>query len=222
MERVLNLPQITQRTDEWYNARKNLLTASEVSSVLNISPFQSAKKLMQKKVNNIDESKLQGNYMLYYGSKNEDIAIDLFKELYNLEVHNVGLLKHEKYHWLGGSPDGVTSDDCLIEVKCPLKKKITHTVHDYYYSQIQVCLEIANIDTCYYIQYKPCSIFENGVFDVKKVQRNQTWFDENIVLFEKFWNNVLESRKNPTLHEETKRTGKCIQNQLCLINSNIC
>ena len=76
--------------------------------------------------------------MLDYGSKNEDIAINLFKSLYNLEVHNVGLLIHEKYKWLGGSPDGITSDDSLIEVKCPLKKKICHTVHDYYYCQTTI------------------------------------------------------------------------------------
>ena len=220
MERVLKLPQIPQRTEEWYDARKNLLTASEVSSVLNISPFQSAKKLLQKKISKFDESSSKKNYMLDYGSKNEDVAIDLFKSLYNLEVHNVGLLIHENYQWLGGSPDGVTSDDALIEVKCPLKKKITHTVHDYYYSQIQVCLEIANIDKCYYIQYKPSSVYENGIFDVKLVQRNKTWFNENVVLFEEFWNNVLES--SPVLHEETKQTRKCIQNTTCLIDPNIC
>jgi len=222
MERVLKLPQIPQRTEEWYNVRKNLLTASEVSSVLNISPFQSAKKLLKKKITSVDESALKSNYMLDYGSKNEDIAIDLFKSIYNLEVHNVGLLIHEKYKWLGGSPDGVTSDNALIEVKCPLKKKISHTVHDYYYSQIQVCLEIANIETCYYIQYKPSSIFENGVLDIIQVNRNETWFNENVLLFEKFWNNVLESRNNPILPDKIKQVHHVIQNQMCLIDPNIC
>lgn len=224
MERILKLPQIQQRTQEWYEKRQNLLTASEIASVLSISPFQSKKKLMQKKIHKLNEQK--NNPLLYHGNKFEQTAIDLFKTTYCIDVHEVGLVVHDAFDWLGGSPDGVTSDDCLIEIKCPLKKKITHDVPKYYYTQIQLCLEICKVDYCYFVQYKPCSIYENGILDVIKVKRDPMWFEKNLPIFQEFWNSVLLERSKNT--SETFNSNKKIQHVqvrneeiVCLIDPNV-
>jgi hypothetical protein len=39
------------------------------------------------------------------------------------KVHELGLIPHEKYPWLGGSPDGLTESNCLVEIKCPMMKE---------------------------------------------------------------------------------------------------
>ena len=37
--------------------------------------------------------------------------------MYNKKVHKCGLFISEEHLWLGGSPDGITDDDMLLECK---------------------------------------------------------------------------------------------------------
>ena len=204
VEHVKSLHQIEQRTPEWYSVRKNLLTASDASSALNQNPYQSAKQLLQKKV--FDDNVFTGNFATLHGQKYEDEARLLFGSLYKLDTWDVGLFVHNEYKWLGGSPDGIASDGSLLEIKCPIKREIKHTIPSYYYPQVQVCMEVLNIDKCYFIQYKPGNLYQDFILDVIEVPRSKQWFADNFSLLKGFWDSVLMHRANPeTLQKPQKR-----------------
>ncbi len=43
MNRLLNLKQVTQRTTEWYNLRNKIITATDVSTILECNKFETKK-----------------------------------------------------------------------------------------------------------------------------------------------------------------------------------
>ena len=94
----------------------------------------------------------------------KDEAIKFYEVLMGKTNHNFGLigyedlnpLRHyidERYHFLGGSPDGIALDNkgiekpIMIEVKCPFRRKIVHgKIPEHYYAQLQLNLAICNLD----------------------------------------------------------------------------
>ena len=194
VKNILNQTQIEQRSDEWYNIRKNMLTASDVAAALGVNKYQSQNSLIKKKIST--ESSNNSSKATEHGNKYEDEARLLFSNRYNLETWEVGLFQHKKIKWLGGSPDGIASDGNLIEIKCPVTREINHEIPEYYYPQVQICLEILDRPACYFIQYKPMNSFQNGIMDIKIIHRSKEWFRNNFSTLSLFWKKVLYCRSN--------------------------
>jgi hypothetical protein len=77
--------------------------------------------------------------------------------------------------WLKGSPDGVTTDGILIEIKCPRKIMPGH-IREYYYPQVQLLMELSNTEMCHYIQYVPqTSRLWKAQMDILEVKRDREW-----------------------------------------------
>lgn len=189
------MAQTEQRTNEWYHLRHNMITASDVATALGVNKYQSVNSLIKKKIT--AETKISGgSYATEHGNKYEDEARLLFSERFKLETWEIGLFQHPEISWLGGSPDGIASDGNLIEIKCPVTREIVHEIPSHYYPQVQICMEILDRPACYFIQYKPCNYFQNGILDVQIIHRNKEWFKENLVILEKFWNKVLFMREH--------------------------
>ena len=123
VKELLKIPQYEQRTPEWYKQRENAITASDIPTVLGENNYKSPTSLLIDKCNG-NPKPFVGNEATKWGNHYEDIAIEKYSELYNKEVLSFGLLLHRDYTWLGGSPDGITKDGILLEVKCPIKRKI--------------------------------------------------------------------------------------------------
>jgi putative phage-type endonuclease len=221
VKHVQQLDQIIQRTPEWYSARQNMLTASDVATVIGNNPYEKYNSLVERK--SYGTNTFFGNMATAHGQKHEDAARLLFGRLYGLETWEVGLFRHPKIKWLGGSPDGIASDGSLIEIKCPLKREIKHEIPIYYYPQVQLCMEILDIPQCYFIQYYPESMVRDGLIDILCVKRSKDWFEEKLPIMQKFWDTVQYNRLHPELYEEKpKRTRqpKPEISQDCLIVSD--
>ena len=218
---VQSLDQITQRTPEWYAARQNMLTASDVATVIVTNPYEKYHALVERK--SYGTNTFFGNAATLHGQKHEDTARLLFGSLYGLETWEVGLFRHPVHKWLGGSPDGIASDGSLIEIKCPLKRAIKHEIPKYYYPQVQLCMEVLDIPQCYFIQYYPETMVQDGLLDVVVIKRSKEWFDESFPLMEKFWQTVLYNRTHPETRVEKpkrSRTVKLVPEAECLIVSD--
>jgi len=188
-----------QRTEEWFALRETMLTASDVATSIGISPFSSPKQLLINKRKPSRETRFETD-ATRHGTAYEDEAIERFCKETGHKVHPVGIFVHPEYRWLGGSPDGITESCELIEVKCPFKRKIEHHVPVYYYPQVQICMEILNVEACYFIQYKPIMApGDHEILDIIKVDRNKQWFAEYLPVMKKFWNDVLTYRLDLTL-----------------------
>ena len=149
---LLEATYFEQRSQEWLDLRENMLTASDAASALGANPYEKPEKLLMKKCG---AHKWSGNAATAHGTLLEPIARDLYDERYNKKSHEIGLVQHPKYPFLGGSPDGITEDGLLIEIKCPLSRKIEAKVPKHYVAQIQLLLEILDLEQCDFIQYRP-------------------------------------------------------------------
>jgi hypothetical protein len=124
------------------------------------------------------------------------------------EVLSFGLLIHPEYSWLGGSPDGITTDGILLEVKCPLRRKIIHgEVPHHYLSQVLLNLEICDLELAHFIEFVPGNSDDEFEMNIVEVHRDREWFKENFIKMKEFWDSVVDSRKNG-IKEPVKKKKK--------------
>ena len=140
----LKLPD--QRTKEWYEMRKNKLTASALGSAIGHCHFQSRDELILSK---IEENPFEPNPITEWGVKYEEVAIMFYEELYKVKVLDFGLIPHPEFEAFGASPDGICDDTGndeylgrMVEIKCPPKRKFTKTVPPHYLMQVKGQLEV--------------------------------------------------------------------------------
>lgn len=180
-----------QRSDNWYKLRNTMLTASDVATAIGDNPFEKPAKLLLKKVVP-SLNTFKGNDATAHGQKYEPEARDLYCEKYNEVATEIGLVQHRVHKWLGGSPDGITNSGKLIEIKCPLSRKIKAECPKYYLPQIQILLDVLDLEECDFIQYRP----EPLEFVVVKVKRDREWFAEKLPIMKAFWDQVLYAREH--------------------------
>lgn len=181
-----------QRSEAWLQLREGMLTASDIATALGVNRYETPEKLLMKKVLKL---KWAGNAATQHGTLLEPIARDLYDARYGKKSHEIGLVQHPVHKWLGGSPDGVTEDGMLIEIKCPLTRKIESKVPVHYMPQIQLLLEILDLEECDFIQYRPEGE-KPEEFNVVRVKRSREWFAESLPVLEAFWERVQAAKRN--------------------------
>ena len=200
---LLKIPQYEQRSAEWFAQRADKLTSSDVDTVLKKNKYQTPLDILFKKCGMGPE--FEGNEATRHGAKYENEAIEHYCRLYNKETVSFGLLPHPTISWLGGSPDDITLDGIVVEVKCPLYRNIEiGTIPEHYISQIKMNMEICNLDKAVFIEYKPsCVTKKDMILNVVHLDRDPEWFNSVYKDLEDFWNQVLYYRQNGiNLHEK--------------------
>ena len=184
-----------QRSEEWLALRGKMLTASDAATAIGVNSYEKPDELILKKCG---YNKFTGNEATEHGNKYENVARDIYCEKYGEVAHEIGLHPHPLYNWLGGSPDGITESGKLLEIKCPLRRKITDEVPVHYMPQLQLLMEILNLEECDFIQYKPEEVTwpNPPEFLVTNVKRDREWFAAQLPVMESFWNKVLWHRTN--------------------------
>lgn len=177
-----NLEAPAQRSAEWFSARNTAINASEIAACLkkteeicqdyiqqfNIENFKIDNKccshfdtkedfIINKCRAFFGEQVFVDTIFTLHGKKYEDIATRLYRKLFNKKILQYGSLQHSRLKWLRASPDGITSDGIMLEIKCPFKRKINNIVPFHYYLQIMTQLETCNLDECDYFE---CEISE--------------------------------------------------------------
>lgn len=194
--KLLSIPQYEQRSDEWFKQRENKLTSSDVDSVLGNNKYSSYDEVLFKKCG--IRKPFVGNEATRHGQKYEDEAIELYCKKYNKKTFNFGLLPHPKIDFLAGSPDDITYDGIVIEVKCPLRRKIVlGEIPIHYQAQIRMNMEICSLKKGVFIEYKPAIMCDDGkcILNIVHFERDPLWIQNVYPTLEKFWNEVLHYRK---------------------------
>lgn len=189
---LLKRPQWTQRTQEWYDIRRTLLTASDVASALDIKPYPSyrgspRRDLLRRKLENRPFS----NMFTLHGQKYEDEARDLTAQVLGEEILEFGLLVHPHHTWLAASPDGITKSGKCIEIKCPLRRAIIPGhVPEHYMPQIQVQMAVCDLDSTIFVQYRPAP---QKILDIVVVERDRLWFNANVPRMKTFFDEYMSA-----------------------------
>lgn len=159
-----NKPQPVQRSKEWYELRANMFTASsDIANILGKGYEKGPavyKHLMLKK-NGHDLKGFKGNEATRWGQKYEEIICMVYSKRNNTKVEEFGLIQHDKYPFIGASPDGIgvegKNTGIMLEIKCPYRRIITGIPKDYYLVQMLTQLEVCDLDFCDFCE---CTINE--------------------------------------------------------------
>jgi len=184
----------TQRSPEWFKQRKGRITASAVGAIMGLAPYQKRKDVMRRMVREYHglESEFKGNSATEWGTFNEDGALVEFEMELNLSVIPAPFVVSNKHDWLGASPDGYTSDGCIIEIKCPYGlrdgegefKSINDQEH--YYAQIQLQLLCTDKEKCYFFQWCPSGtkleiVERSSEYIARMVRECATFYEEYLI-----------------------------------------
>lgn len=197
---LLAREQFVQRTPEWFAVRRDLLTASDAASALDVKPYASYRgssraELLRRKAG---PEVPMNNIFMAHGVRYEDEARAWAMDAMGERAYDVGLVRHATLPWLAASPDGVTSGGRLVEIKCPLKRRIEPGhVPAHYWPQVQVQMECCDVDSTLFVQYKPPGLQADGraLLDIVVVERDRAWFEANQEALHACWAEFMELRR---------------------------
>jgi len=196
VERLIKNNYDAQKSDAWLALRNTMLTASDAATAIGDNPYETPTKLILKKCGYYP---FNGNEATRHGEKYEDEARDIYCEKYGEVSHEIGLVQHPKYPWLGGSPDGICESGKLIEIKCPMRRAITKgEIPHHYMAQIQLLMDIMELEECDFIEYKPHDLMwpQPAEFQVVNIKRDRKWFEEKMPIMKEVWDKVLWHREH--------------------------
>jgi putative phage-type endonuclease len=150
VEHLMKLPQPVQRSEEWYLFRNDLVTASNWGSILAMNPYQKMEQVLLEKCG--DVSNFKGNSNMEWGQKYEPVACMIYEGRNQNKVIEFGCIRHPYIDYLGASPDGITRDGIMLEIKCPPKREITGIIPPYYWCQVQGQLEVCDLERCDFLE----------------------------------------------------------------------
>ena len=158
-------PQPSQRTKEWYEFRHNLITASnaykafESQLVKNQLIFEKCKPLIKDE--DIEKQQfVNTNSTLHWGQKYEPISVMIYEDMFKTKVGDFGCIKHDKYKFLGASPDGINIDPNnlrygrMLEIKNIVNREIDGIPKKEYWIQMQLQMEVCDLDECDFLETK--------------------------------------------------------------------
>ena len=170
VKQLMSIKSPVQRSPEWFSARKYKVTASSAASLLTKTEESCGSYVKeygledefdyngkccnhystfdQFKLDKAKQPEFKGNVATQHGVKFEQIATDIYMNIYNTTVIEFGLLAHPTLNWLAASPDGITCEGRMLEIKCPYRRKITHIPLLVYWQQCQLQLEVCDLDVC--------------------------------------------------------------------------
>lgn len=96
------------------------------------------------------------------GRDNESTARFIYSNYYKITVTQAGLVIPKFDVGIGAIPDGIVSNDRILEIKCPVRiypelygdeSTICSRIHKSHYDQMQGSMAIMNVKSCDYFVY---------------------------------------------------------------------
>ncbi len=192
---LLKIGYIKQRSKKWMESRTFKITASNVDTLLRNDGCKTKETLFKEKLGIC--SRFKGNIYTEHGILYEPIGIHRYQMLTRKIGLKFGLITHTKYGFIGGSPDLITLDGILVEMKCPYRrneKRINnlkrYVIPSQYMAQVQLLLEITGLEVAHYVEYYLPDKTNNEEIYIVEINRNKNWFIDNFSKMES-WNNRL-------------------------------
>jgi len=210
IEHIKKKPQPTQRTDEWYIFRHNLITASNAykafgsECTINQLIYEKCQPLKTRDDDNTNTKIMVNiNTPFHWGQKYEPLSVMLYENLHNTKVADFGCIKHDHYHFLGASPDGINVDvnsdrfGRMLEIKNIVNREINGIPKKEYWVQMQLQMEVCDLDECDFLETKFVE-YESANDFFKELQEELEEYQEISVLDKKgviiYFHNISESR----------------------------
>ena len=152
-----------QRSEDWKKERYGKFSASEIHKLLGIKSLGETGKnyAIEKAIEEL-YGEMEENYISYdmqNGIDTEPLAFAKFKELKGLEFLEVDKCSFFKFNeHSGASPDGLVSNNSVLEIKCPksstfFKLVDTNEINFQYYARMQMQMLCTGSDKAYFFNY---------------------------------------------------------------------
>lgn len=189
---------IEQGTPDWFAARLGKITASRIKDMMattKTGPSASRKnyaaQLMLERVTGV-RAETFANAAMQWGTEQEPLArLEYMARQADVEVEEVGFIKHPSIENTGASPDGLVGKHGMLEIKCPntathCEWAIAGVMPQEHVLQIQWQLACANRAWCDFVSYDP-RMPEGQQLFVRVVHRDDTLIQkiaDAVVLFD--------------------------------------
>lgn len=199
-----------QRTQEWFEQRKSRITGSRVGAILGLSPWQKPADVLRAMVREYHgaESEFLGSVATDHGNNNEQRALLVFMRESGLGVEQCGFFAYGEL--MGASPDGLTSDGGVLELKVPFGLRNDQQAQfkpledqPHYASQVQMEMLAAGRTHAYFAQYvapKGDPLSHDYVpeqISIERVEADPDWLDRNLPAISAFYALYIEELNNP-------------------------
>jgi hypothetical protein len=98
--------------------------------------------------------RISTNSPMHYGVKYEPVSTAIYEHMFNTTVGEFGCIRHERYDFIGASPDGINVDEKselygrMLEIKNIVNRDITGIPKREYWVQMQIQMESCNLEEC--------------------------------------------------------------------------
>jgi len=164
LDKLMKLKLPEQRSPEWYEMRRDKLTASSIATAVGDDNYKTKYNLIHDKLTNAPHV---SNIHTTWGTKYEEIATLFYQLITGTTIKEFGLVPHPDFPIFGASPDGICDhtgpmEYCarMLEIKCPTRRefwktgnKSKHMPH-HYWMQMQGQMEVCDLDECDFLQVK--------------------------------------------------------------------
>lgn len=153
-----------QRSSSWYEQRRGRFTGSRINELLGVRGLNKTGEnyAFEMAIQYFVDRSEDDNFIskdMQRGIDLEPLAFKKFQELKELEfltIDNCGFFEYGDNG--GASPDGIVSDDAVLEIKCPKKETFfkvvaTNEIDQKYYAQMQMEMLAAKKSKAYYFNY---------------------------------------------------------------------
>ena len=199
-DRVAAYIGVEQGSEEWLKIRLGKVTASGVADVLaktksGVSASRAnylIKLAIQRVTGEIEEGFT--NDAMQWGIDNEAQARVAYEITSGNFVDQVGFVEHPSINWFGCSPDGLVSNNGLVEIKCPNSSTHWSYIKDdgpptKYYIQMQAQMACTNRNWCDFVSFDPRMPERSRLF-IKRVMREDDYIAEMEAEVKKFLDEV--------------------------------
>jgi putative phage-type endonuclease len=172
---LINLLNLEQNSNNWHKHRQNYINASEVSTIMNLNPFDNKKLLFKRK---LFGEKIEDNMAMRHGRRLEPEARNFFNEINKVNFTPIVCIKD----FFSASLDGWNENSkTILEIKCPISQNSSTWVNFFmndkipifYYAQIQAQLYCSNAEKAFFLVYYN---YQNA--KVKEIYRDILFLNE--------------------------------------------
>jgi putative phage-type endonuclease len=184
---------VSQRTPEWFAARRGLITASLVGAVLGLSPYKTPKAAWREIMGQQTEAEQRTNgpgTPAHFGTLFEPAARLAYEAKTGAWVEETGLWISDEHPWLGASVDGLIRENGVIvgALECKAPEFCSHKILPCYRLQMAVQMAVLNCRYADFAQYswRTGEIWVERVYPLSPVgeaaliKRLKAWWERHI------------------------------------------
>ena len=217
VERERLNPQVLVDTEnltreEWLDWRRRGIGGSDVSAIIGISPFRTARDIYYDKLGIAAVEENEGNWVaMEMGHLLEDLVAKIFERKTGLKIYQIKkMFRHPLYPFMLADvdyfitmPDGTKA---ILEIKTTNYnakdlwwKDGRETVPAYYEAQGRHYMAVMDMDRVFF-----CCLYGNTEDEaiIREIRRDAAYEEEMIFLEQEFWNSYVQKQVPPPYLED--------------------